>query len=109
MCALSVIAWKCNVPLEELEKDLFSLLPDYNKGAVKQIKEKEIYSAIKMYNSKAMLMQRARLEDWQEWEYKPIKRNGRKQALHLKMARSNLAIMNQDMGNSLQDRPEKKK
>lgn len=83
MCALSVIAWKCNVPQEELEKDLLSLLPDYNKGATRQIKEKEIYSAMKMYNSKAILTQRERLEDWQGWEYNPIPRNKRKQAEHL--------------------------
>lgn len=106
MCALSVIAWKCNVPQEELENDLLSLLPDYNKGATRQIKEKEIYSAMKMYNPKAMLTQRESLENWQGWEYKPIKRNGRKQTLHLKMARSNLAIMNEDIGSSLQGRPE---
>ena len=85
MCALSVIAWKCNVPQEELEKDLLSLLPDYNKGATRQIKEKEIYSAMKMYNPKAMLTQRHSLENWQGWEYKPIKRNGRKQAEHIKL------------------------
>lgn len=88
MCALSVIAWKCNVPQEELERDLLSLLPDYNKGATRQIKEKEIYSAMKMYNSKAMLTQRKSLENWQGWEYKPIKRNGQKQADHLEEARA---------------------
>ena len=84
MCALSVIAWKCSVPQEELEKDLLSLLPDYNKGATRQIKEKEIYSAMKMYNPKAMLTQRESLENWQGWEYKPIRRNGRKRADHIK-------------------------
>lgn len=109
MCALSVIAWKCNVPQEELENDLLSLLPDYNKGATRQIKEKEIYSAMKMYNPKAMLTQRESLENWQGWEYKPIKRNGRKQATHLKIARSTLAIMNEDEGKALQGRPDKQK
>ena len=87
MCALSVIAWKCSVPQDELEGDLLSLLPDYNKGATRQIKEKEVYSAIKMYNSKAMLTQRDRLEDWQGWEYKPIQRNHLKQKQHLYLAR----------------------
>ena len=83
MCALSVIAWKCDVAQEELENDLKSLIPDYNKNAMRQIKEKEIYSAMKMYNSKAMLTQRESLENWQGWEYKPIKRNGRKRKDHL--------------------------
>ena len=33
------------------------------------------------------------------------KRNGRKQALHLRMARSNLEILNTDAGHALQGRP----
>ena len=109
MCALSVIAWKCDVSREELERDLISLLPDYNKGAVRQIKEKEIYSAMKMYNSKAMLTQRESLENWQGWEYKPrIKRRERplKQADHLRLARNQLAMM-KEMGIVSQGRPNK--
>ena len=107
MCALSVIAWKCNVPQEELERDLLSLLPDYNKGATRQIKEKEIYSAMKMYNQKAMLTQRESLENWQGWEYKPsVKRRERplKQADHLRLARNQLAMM-KEMGLASQGRP----
>lgn len=84
MCALTVIAYKCGVSQEELERDLKSLLPVYNKGAQRKIKEKEIYSAMKMYNDKAMLTQRERLEDWQGWKYEPIKRNYRKRAVHLR-------------------------
>ena len=38
----------------------------------------------------------------------PNKRNKRKQTLHLKMARSNLDIMNEDNGYCLQGRPDKK-
>lgn len=83
MCALSVIAWKCNISKEELEKGLLSLLPVYNKDAVRTIKEKEIYSAMKMYNNKAMLTQRESLENWQGWQYNPIKRNHRKQKDHI--------------------------
>jgi len=96
MCALSVIAWKCKVPQEELERDLHALLPGYNKGAKRQIREAEIYSAIKMYNEKAMLTQRASLEHWQGWEYKPIKRNGRKRDVHLKIARATRDILHEN-------------
>jgi len=88
MCALSVIAWKCGVPAEELEQDLLALLPHYNKGAKRMVKEKEVYSAMKMYNDKAMLTQRESLENWQGWDYKPIKRNGRKRDEHLRRARA---------------------
>ena len=87
MCALSVIAYKCGVDQDELERDLESLLPVYNKGAVRQIKPKEIQSAMKMYNEKAMATPRESLEHWQGWEYKPIKRNGLKRNQHLYLAR----------------------
>ena len=86
------------------EKDLEKLLPEYNKGAVRQIKPKEIQSAMKMYNEKAMATPRESLEHWQGWEYKPIKRNGRKRAIHLKIARSTLEIMNEAEGKTLQGR-----
>ena len=85
MCALSVIAYKCGVDQDELERDLEKLLPEYNKGAVRQIKPKEIQSAMKMYNEKAMATPRESLEHWQGWEYHPIKRNGRKRADHIKL------------------------
>ena len=85
LCALTVIAWKCGIPYEQLEQDLLSLLPGYNKGAQRQIKEKEVYSALKMYNDRAMSTRRESLEHWQGWEYKPIKRNGRRRAEHIKI------------------------
>lgn len=107
MCALTVIAWKCGVPSEQLEHDLMELLPIYNKGATRQVKEKEVYSAMKMYNEKAIETQRASLENWQGWEYKPIKRNGRKRDIHLKIARSTRDIIHENWreGNG---RPDKK-
>jgi hypothetical protein len=88
MCALTVIAYKCGVTIEELERDLYSLLPFYNKNSTNSIKEKEIASALKMYNEKAMETPRESLEHWQGWEYNPIKRNGQKQAEHLEEARA---------------------
>lgn len=88
MCALSVIAYKCGVARDELERDLNGLLPEYNKGATRQVKPKEIRSAMKMYNEKAMATPRESLEHWQGWEYRPIKRNGQKRADHLEEARA---------------------
>ena len=87
MCALSAIAYKCGVDKEDLEADLTDLLTVYNKGAVRQVKPKEIQSALKMYCEKAMATPRESLEHWQGWEYKPIKRNGLKQKQHLYLAR----------------------
>lgn len=95
MCALSVIAYKCNVDRDELQADLLSLLPIYNKDSVRKVKEKEVYSALKMYNDKAMQTPRESLERWIGWEYKPIKRNGRKQEVHLQLARGIRGIKSQ--------------
>lgn len=89
MCALSVLAWKCKVPQEELEADLVALLPVYNNGAVRKVKKKEIYSAMKMYNPKAMKTLRETSENWLGWKFKGADRNHRKQYEHL---RSELVI-----------------
>ncbi|MGL5254000.1 MAG: hypothetical protein ACRC9L_03165 [Brevinema sp.] len=89
MCALTVIAYKCRVSQDELEKDLSELLPLFNKNATRKVKEREIVSAMKMYNEKAIETPRERLQDWQGWKYEPkIKRNGRKRAVHLERARA---------------------
>lgn len=98
MCALSVIAYKCGIDRGELEKDLHGLLPEYNRNSERPIKPKEIQSAMKLYNEKAMATPRESLEHWQGWEYHPIKRNGRKQALHLKIARNTQAIIDEENG-----------
>lgn len=84
MCALVVIGYKCNVPVEVIEQHLYNLLADYNKDTTNKIKEREIKSALKMYGLRAMETTRERLEDWLGWEYKPIRRNGRKRADHIR-------------------------
>lgn len=85
MCALTVIAWKCNVPVDKVEQDLLSLIPTYNEGATRQIKEKEIQHALRMYNEKAIMTPRQRLEEWIGWEYQPkTKRHSGKQVFHRK-------------------------
>lgn len=84
MCALSVLAWKCKVPQDELEADLLSLLPTYNNGAVRKVKKKEVYSAMKMYNERAIDTPKLRTQDWLGWKFKGAERNGRKRHEHLR-------------------------
>ena len=68
MFALAVIAWKCQVPIEELKRDLESLVliwkgrPDH-KGA-HPMQAKEICKALKGYNPKATLVSCDTLEEW---------------------------------------------
>ena len=87
MCALSVLAWKCKIAYTKLRSDLESLIEPYNKGAMRPIRAKEIDSAIKMYNPKAMTTQRLTTENWLGWEFIGARRNGRTQQEHLERAR----------------------
>ena len=107
MCALTAIAWKCNVPVEKVRQDLLGLLPGYNENAKRLVKPKEIDSALKMYNPAAMLTPRCRLEDWQGWEYKPIKRNGRKREVHLQIARAVRDILHPEGWGNTAGKPRK--
>lgn len=93
MCALSVIAWKCGISYNELEKDLYDLLPLFNERGNTEVEPREVASALKMYNDKAMLTPRVRLEDWQGWKYEGQKRNYRKQDIHLFLARNQKAAL----------------
>ena len=97
MCALTVLAWKCKVSEEQLRHDLLSLLPDYNKaGVTRLVKPKEIESAMKMYNELAIDTPRERTEDWLGWKFVGARRNGRKQAVHLKVARAVRDALHED-------------
>ena len=96
MCALAALAWKCRISEEQLRHDLLSLLPYYNKGAKRIVKPKEIESAIKMYNPKAMTTPRERSEDWLGWKFKETKRNGRKRWDHLQADKWIEIIKNDD-------------
>lgn len=88
MCALTVIGWKCGIPRDTIHDDLVGLVRFYNVEADRKVKMKEIDKALKMYNPKAMRTPRSVLESWLGWKFNPPKRNKRKQADHLKRARS---------------------
>jgi hypothetical protein len=53
------------------------LIPAYNDGAVRKVKKKEIYSAMKMYNERAIDTPKERSENWLGWEFKGAKRRAK--------------------------------
>ena len=73
----------------------------------------DVKDALKALKADNKLLSTMASREWIEKQTKvvipPNKRNGRKQATHLKIARSTLAIMNEDRGEVLQGRPDKKK
>lgn len=109
MCALSAIAFKCNVPKWELQETLHGFLPDWNKGKVgtDRVERWEIRSAMKMYNARAFEMRREVIEEYFGWNFEPIKRRKGKEYIgqekHLMLARGMLALRKQ-MGMTSQGR-----
>lgn len=74
MCALTVVARKCEYPKEHLEQDLLRLLEYYNQIG-KHMGQNEINKALKMYNDKALRTKSETLEFWFGWEFR---RDGQK-------------------------------
>lgn len=105
MC-LAIYGVKCGISFEEVKKDAYALVPYLNEINKKEpFTEADCKSALECYDEKYMMFP---IEDISKITGIPIpknKRNGRKQATHLKIARSTLAIMNEDEGKALQGRP----
>ena len=109
--SLAVYAKKCEVPFEELKKDSLSLVELMNKIAPENpFTEEDVYSALKAYDEAHKSFTRDEISKLSAIEIKANKRNGRKQADHLKMARFVRDEINQNIhwrdGNG---RPELKK
>lgn len=68
MCALTVVARKCEYPKEQLEQDLLQLVAYYNSTG-KRMTESEARKALKMYNEKALKTRSKTLELWFGWEF----------------------------------------
>jgi hypothetical protein len=109
MMILAIYAVKCEIPQEELERDCFDLMSLFDSKTDKDTNhftEKDVISALQSFEDKGVVTYPVNSISYRSGIIIPKnKRNGRKQGLHLKMARSNLAIMNEDIGSSLQGRP----
>lgn len=104
MCALAAIAFKCGVSKDELEITLRSFLPDWNKGKVGEarVERWEVRSAMKMYSKEAFKMRRSVIEDYFGWEFRPIKRNGRKRPQHIQIMNTMKSLKKQ-MGETVNE------
>lgn len=111
MC-LAVYAKKCGIPKKELEKDAFSMV-DMLEGRTTEegnhFTREDVLCALEMYNDDYITFPIETISKLTDVRIERNKRNGRKQATHLRIARSTLAIMNEDEGKALQGRPDKKK
>ena len=106
--ALTIYAVKCDVPLEKLKKDAYSLIGDLNNiNSDEPFTKSDVNSALECYEHRYCTFPIDDISKLTAITIEKNKRNGRKQALHLKLIRSNLAILNEDKGQALQGRKPK--
>lgn len=108
---LAIYAKKCGIDRETLENDAFGLI-DYLEGLTTEdnnhFTAEDVYSALEMYNDNYITFPIDTIERLSAIRIDKNKRNGRKQAIHLIIARSNKAIL-KDVGELKADgRPSKR-
>lgn len=107
MC-LAIYGVKSGISKKQVEKDAIELIPFLNgMSDTEPFTESDVKSALECFDERYMTFPIEDISKISGIAIEKNKRNGRKQGLHLKMARSNLAIMNEDIGSSLQGRPDK--
>lgn len=87
---LAVYAKKCNVPFDEVKKDVLDLVPrmeDLTGRTERHFTEQDALDAIKAYKESSETYPRKIIEDRSGIRIDPKKRNGRSQKVHLILAR----------------------
>ena len=108
MCMV-IYACKCDVPKSKLKSDMEDVFEYLQNIEHKNpLTREDIESALETYDREYYNFKIEDIEQLTDIRIDRNKRNGRKQSLHLRMARSNLAIMNEDGGFALQGRPSAK-
>lgn len=111
---LAIYAVKCNVPYDRLRSDCYSLLKRYDdlsKDNENRFTKDDVEAALQAYKNEENRNRRIiTIERRSGLQIPRNKRNGRKQELHLKLARSNQAILDETNGTcwrNLDGRPKK--
>lgn len=88
--ATAIVGYKCRIPRSVVLEALQDLRNAWNReNPSSPVQAVEVDRAMRGYTHKYMLSKASRLEEWFGWEFdRRIKRNGRSQADHLKLARA---------------------
>ena len=112
--ALAAYGSKCDIPLTQVEKDameLFPYLEELTNDETNHFKKSDVKDALRFYRENraeiTYRLTRHRISELTKIDIPENKRNGRKQATHLRIARATLEIMNEEEGETLQGRPSK--
>lgn len=104
---LAIYAKKCGISEKELRKDAYSLLEPYDAMSVEAINrftKDDVEAALSMFNEDYMTFPRDDIARLTGMSMPVNKRNWRKQAQHLRLARGQLAIL-REMGEVKVGRP----
>jgi hypothetical protein len=97
MMCLAIFAKKCDVSWEELERDALRLQVVFDEVNSEQpFTVYETYKALEAYNEEYITFPRAAIERVTALAMPATKRNGRKQEVHLKIARATQDIVDPD-------------
>lgn len=108
---LAVYALKCDIPWDELQKDALELQPILDARTDNKdnpFTRQDVQDALKAYHNKELVTYpRASIAYRSGLVIEPTRRNGRKRAAHLRMARLALEIKSEEAGHALQGRHDK--
>lgn len=104
---MAVYAMKCGITYDELAADALGLVDflDAKGDGTDPFTEADVLDALEAYDDRYMTYPIDTISERTGIRIEKNKRNGRKQALHLRLARANLEILNEDTGRALQGRP----
>lgn len=105
MC-LAIYGVKCGIDLEEVKKDAFSLIPFLNSiNPDEPFTENDCLSALECHDKRYCTFPIDDIVKLSGIKIEKNKRNGRKQDVHLKIARFTLKTISEESGKALQGRP----
>jgi hypothetical protein len=103
---LVIYAVKCSVSYAEVKKDAYKLIPELNSRKPEQpFTREDVESALECYDVQFATFPIDDISRLSGISIEKNKRNGRKQATHLKIARFTLETMNEEQQKALQGRP----
>ena len=94
---LAIYAVKCDIPIEELQADAFSLLSDYDEMSdtdLNRFTREDIMAALELYNDSYCTFPRDDIAKLTSLTITPNKRNGRKQFQHMEVMRAIQNVVN---------------
>lgn len=99
---LSIYAIKCGIEREELERDIYGYLEPYDEMSTDELNRftlKDIADALQAFDDKGLVTYPINsITKKSGFDIPKNKRNGRKQSLHLRLARANRDILCEERG-----------